>query len=468
MLYFFFRLLTSLLFHLCEKKNMYFSKYNIMSQIRDSEEWFIMNLLTGNADLLDSRTAEAIRSGRYENEAELREKGYLTEPKEEERLYRRKYLDFLDERDSSEIQIFFVPTYACNFACSYCYQEGYGAPDGYVSEEVVSAFFRYVDTEFAGRKKYITLFGGEPLLPSVKARERVAFFLDEAARRGIDIAVVTNGYTLTGYLDILRRGRIREIQVTLDGVAEVHDSRRFLKGGGSTFERIVEGIDAALEGGFTVNLRMVLDRENMESLPELARYAIKKGWTANPRFKTQFGRNYELHTCQANRTRLFDRVEMYETIYQLTKKHTEILEFHCPAFSVSRFLADNGILPAPLFDACPGCKTEWAFDLSGRIYACTATVGKKGEELGTFYPEKAKQQEAVDEWEERDVTTIPECRECALQFTCGGGCAAVAKNRTGSLHSPDCRPVREQLAMGLNMYFTEKTYSPRSSKDNRQ
>lgn len=412
-----------------------------------------MNLLTGNADILDAQTAEAIRAGRYENEDELREKGYLADPEAEERLYRRKYLDFLDERDSSEVQLFFVPTYSCNFACSYCYQEGYGAPGGYASPVVVQAFFQYIDTEFAGRKKYITLFGGEPLLPSAKARERVALVLDEAARRGLDVAVVTNGYTLAGYLDILRRGRIREIQVTLDGVAKVHDSRRFLQGGGSTFGRIVEGIDAALEAGFTVNLRMVLDRENMENLPELARFAVGKGWTANPRFKTQFGRNYELHTCQADRTRLFERVEMYEAIYRLSRNHPEILEFHRPVFSVSRFLADNGELPAPLFDACPGCKTEWAFDLTGRMYACTATVGKKGEELGTFYPETTKRQAVIEEWEERDVTVIPGCRECSLQFTCGGGCAAVAKNRTGSLHAPDCRPVREQLEMGMQIYF---------------
>jgi len=415
-----------------------------------------MNLLTGNADLLDAETAEAISSGRKKDEAELREKGYLADEAEEEILYRRKYLDFLDERDSSEIQIFLVPTYTCNFACSYCYQEGYCAPGGYASEEVVQAFFRYVDNEFSGRKKYITLFGGEPLLPSAEARERVVLMLDEASRRSLDVAIVTNGYTLAEYIDILRQGRIREIQITLDGIGAEHDSRRFLKGGGSTFDRIVEGIDAALEAGFTINLRMVLDRENIAELPELARFAIEKGWAANPRFKTQLGRNYELHTCQADRSRIFERVEMYEAIYNLARKHPEILEFHRPALSVTRFLSDNGELPAPIFDACPGCKTEWAFDLTGRIYACTAMVGKEGEELGTFYPEPTKNQAIVSEWEERDVTVIPGCRECTFQLTCGGGCAAVAKNRTGSINAPDCRPSREQIEMGMQLYFGEK------------
>ena len=41
--------------------------------------------------------------------------------------------------------------------------------------------------------------------------------------------------------------RYREIQVTLDGPEEIHNKRRPLKGGQGTFDRIVAGIDAALE-----------------------------------------------------------------------------------------------------------------------------------------------------------------------------------------------------------------------------
>ena len=78
---------------------------------------------------------------------------------------------------------------------------------------------------------------------------------------------------------------------------------------------------------------------------------------------------------------------MYKKIYQILKENPEVLDFHKPAFSISKFIYENGELPNPLFDACTGTKTEWAFDYSGNIYACTATVGNKGDELGTFYPE---------------------------------------------------------------------------------
>ena len=143
---------------------------------------------------------------------------------------------------------------------------------------------------------------------------------------------------------------------------------------------------------------------------------------------------------------------MYQDVYRLIKTHPEILEFHQPAFSISKFLFDNGELPDPLFDACPGCKTEWAFDYTGSIYSCTATVGKADEKLGTFYPEIHLHDALVEEWEERDVLSIEKCKTCEIQLICGGGCGSIAKNQFGNLHSPDCRPVKALMELGIGLY----------------
>ncbi len=79
--------------------------------------------------------------------------------------------------------------------------------------------------------------------------------------------------------------------------------------------------------------------------------------------------------------------------------------------------------------------------------------GKSGESLGTFYPQVTHDQEQIDRWQDRDVAGIQACSTCALQLACGGGCAAVAKNRTGQIATPDCRPVKELLELGMNYYF---------------
>lgn len=438
---------------------MIFSKHNIFSRIKDSENYFIVNLLSGNADIVYPKEAGELKdfiSGKNlspEFSAGLEAKGYVVDEKEEERLYKSKYLDFMDTRDDDEVQLFFVPNYSCNFSCTYCYQDGYSNAEKQLTLEVIDAFFSYVKNEFAGRKKYLTVFGGEPLLNSPKQKERIAYLLSRANDAGLDVCFVTNGYSLEEYIDILKNARIREIQVTLDGKGSIHDSRRFLKGGGATFEKIVKGIDACLQHSLPVNLRMVVDKENIDGLPEMAQFAIDKGWTKSPLFKTQLGRNYELHHCQATSEKLFSRISLYETIYNLVKQYPHILEFYKPAYAVSKFLAENGSLPDPLFDACPACKTEWAFDYTGSIYSCTATVGKAGESLGTFYPEVSRKEEMIRAWENRDVTSIIECSTCNMQLACGGGCGSVAKNRTGNVCSTDCRPVKELLELGFASYL---------------
>jgi len=429
------------------------SKHNIVTPITDSaNEFLIVNPLYGSADLI-SATEKDHYLKEVDPEGAFTEKGYLTEDVKEQSAFRNAYLDFLDRRETDEVQLFFVPNYSCNFACTYCYQEGYEPVKQVLSTEVIDAFFDYVRVHFAGRRKYVTVFGGEPLLPGENQRRLLTHFMTKASEAELDVAFVTNGYTLVSYLDLLSKHRIREVQVTLDGTEEVHDARRFLHGKQPTFTRIVEGVDACLNAGISVNLRMVADKDNLSNLPALARFAIEKGWTSNSIFKTQIGRNYELHHCNSTPDRLYDRASLYAAMYELLKVHPYIAEFYKPAFSIAKFISDNDELPMPLFDACPACKTEWAFDYTGTIYSCTATVGKQGEELGTYYPTVLLNTEAVEAWQDRDITSIAACKDCSLALACGGGCGSVAKNKNGFVSSPDCRPVKELLSLGAAYYF---------------
>ena len=436
---------------------MVFSSHNVFGLLSDGERGFVVNVLSGQADLLERADWEVLRSGVVpEDVSEWVAKGYVVEAVEESERFQRAYLDSLDRRDKDEVQIFFVPWYACNFSCSYCFQDSYEWDPSMLKAETLDAFFDWVRVRFAGRRKYLTLFGGEPLLAGSGHRAAVSDFLDRASAANLDVAIVTNGYYLEDYVPLLAKHRIREVQVTLDGSKEFHDKRRVLKGGGPSFDRVVAGVDACILAGLSVNLRMVVDRDNLISLPALADFAVDRGWTKNSGFKTQIGRNYELHSCQQARQQLYSRAELYADIHKLVLEHPSILEFHQPSFSIARFIWEHGETPEPLFDSCTGAKTEWALDFQGKIYACTATVGKQGEELGTFWPEVTESVDVIREWERRDVLAIPECSSCAVRLACGGGCTAVAKNRTGQIVSPDCRPVQQLLEMGMDLYFNDK------------
>lgn len=428
------------------------SGHNIVSKIHNSDDFLIVNPLYNSADIISERELINLYDTNDQDGVFVKN-GYLTDEDKEKKAFKLAYLDFTEKRDSDEVQLFFVPNYSCNFACSYCYQEGYDPIQKPVSKEVIDAFFEYINNKFAGRQKYITVFGGEPLLPGESQKQMISYLLDKAVSANLDVAFVTNGFTLKSYVELLKKASIREIQVTLDGTETIHDGRRYLKGKQPTFSKIVEGIDACLEAGININLRMVVDKDNIDNLPLMAGFAIEKGWTKSGKFKTQIGRNYELHVCNSTPDKLFDRASLYKKIYNLLMEYPYIAEFYKPAFSIARYISENEELPEPLFDSCPGCKTEWAFDYTGTIYSCTATVGKKGEELGKFYPEVSLNEDIIEEWQNRDITTIEECKTCQVALACGGGCASVAKNKNGKINSPDCRPVKELLSLGAAYYF---------------
>lgn len=277
---------------------MKLSEHNIFSRIADSGNYFIINLLSKHADILTEVEYLRLTEGKDNENEQYILNGYVVSAEDEERKYKEKYLEFLRNRDNDEVQLFFVPSYACNFACSYCYQGSYQNKEFKVKNETLDAFFSFVANQFSDRKKYLTLFGGEPLL---NTPHQLAFF-EEFIRRAnnlkLDIALVTNGYNLPFFIDILKQASIREVQVTLDGLSDTHNIRRPLRNGDPTFDQIIRGIDLALENKFPINLRMVIDGDNINELPKLAKFASEKGWTENSLFKTQIGRNYHLLSCR--------------------------------------------------------------------------------------------------------------------------------------------------------------------------
>src|SRR5512138_2393801 len=305
---------------------MRLSRFAVLAPVPASDRVLLVQPLSGQAALLGRDEAEALRrlaeGGALPPslpERTLREARFTVDSDDEDRALRAAAVSaWAEEAARTPTQLVVVPSFGCNLACTYCYQEPFDPSGaGLVSPEVVDAFFAWVDRHHASERPrpYLTLFGGEPLRDTPAHRDRVGRFLDGARARRLEVAVVTNGHDLAAFLPALRAGPVKEVQVTLDGPRAVHDRRRPHASGRGTFDRIVAGVDALVAAGIPVNLRVVADRENLPSLPALADLAREKGWLDLPasRFKTQVGRNYELFGCASRQRRdaLFDRVELW-------------------------------------------------------------------------------------------------------------------------------------------------------------
>jgi uncharacterized protein len=446
---------------------MRLSRSAILAPVPGSDQVLLVQPLSGQAALVSRPDAEALQrlatGGALPAtlpETALREARFLVEgDAEDAALHAEAVAEWEVEAARTPTQLVVVPSFGCNLACTYCYQEVFDpSGGGLMAPEVVDAFFAYVDRHHAGEepRPYLTLFGGEPLRDTPAHHDRIGRFLRGARERRLEVAVVTNGDDLAAFLPALAAGSVKEVQVTLDGPPRVHDRRRPHASGRGTFERIAAGIDGLVHAGIPVNLRVVADRENLPALPELASIAEAAGWLDLPasRFKTQVGRNYELFGCASRQRRaaLLDRVELWARVLELAEEHPILRRFHAPRFHGIGHLADTGELPAPNFDACPATKKEWAFGPDGNLYGCTATVGHPAHVLGRFHPEMARDEAAIAAWRGRSTLTIPRCQGCALAPVCGGGCGAIAWDQAATPLAPDCRPVPELYGLGARFY----------------
>jgi len=446
---------------------MRLSRHAIVAPVPGRAEALLVQPLTGQAALVEPEKVAALRAlaagGPLPSgisEEGLRESGFVVgSAAEDDALLARAHGEWAREAERTPTQLLVVPTFGCNLACTYCYQEPFDPTGGgLMAPEVIESFFAWVDRHHASEspRPFITLFGGEPLRDAPTHLDRVGRVLEGARARGLTVAAVTNGHDLAAFLPLLAAGAVKEVQVTLDGPPALHDRRRPHRSGAGTFDRIAAGIDGLVAAGVPVNLRVVADRENLGALPQLADLALSRGWLDLPasRFKTQVGRNYELFGCASRQDRgaLFDRVELWARYLELAEAHPALRRFHQPRFHGIGHLAASGELPAPNFDACPAAKKEWAFGPDGSLYGCTATVGHPAHRLGRFHPAMERDEEAIARWRSRSTLTIPECRGCSLAPVCGGGCGAVAWNQRGTALAPDCRPVPELYGLGARYY----------------
>lgn len=141
------------------------------------------------------------------------------------------------------LNIMIMSSTACNFNCSYCYEEFIPKQIDYVFEK---AFIEFLNKNTVKYKSvFIEWFGGEPLL----AKERVISISKKAKKICIDkkkpfiCSITTNGY----YLDYatfykLLEGNIIYFQVTIDGNKKWHDKYRPLKNGRGTYDVVFNNL----------------------------------------------------------------------------------------------------------------------------------------------------------------------------------------------------------------------------------
>lgn len=183
----------------------------------------------------------------------LIKKGFLVEETVDEKRRREALYTNIIDRSANNLRLIILPTEQCNYRCKYCYES---FKKGKMTEEIQDAIVKYVRkniTKYSGLR--ISWFGGEPLLALDVIENISTKVMDicKKARRKYVADITTNGYLLT--LDTFKKLlslNVLEYQITVDGVKEVHDSKKPLVNGEGTFDTV------------TKNLRMI--KQEVKSL----------------------------------------------------------------------------------------------------------------------------------------------------------------------------------------------------------
>ncbi len=432
------------------------SCYNIYLELKKIPgKSLIVQGYRGSFDVVDNEVADILKS-EPENIEEcgiaptliekLYARGYITDFTEEEEYdFIGKVSEALRKAVNKSVNITILPTYNCNFRCEYCFErnlqcKGQDWLNARMTVEVADAIFKQIAAykEEGRRIDSVYLFGGEPLLYSNK--DIVCYILDKCKEMEIPINIVTNGYDLNYYIDILKNYNIATMQITLDGLKKDHDSRRYLVGGKGSYDRIIQNIGLALEAGLPITLRTNVNKKNLESIMDLVNDYKMREWVKYPNFFYYFKSTLR---CYEEIGDALSDVELMSKVYELYGEDANKFRFNSIYGTLSdrlEYMLKTGSF-APMRSGYCGANTNmYTVDPFGDIYPCWDVLSEEECKIGKVDLEKGRfvLNEHEAEWKERRVDRIEDCRKCRHMLFCGGGCSAQAKVMNSDINKVFC------------------------------
>ncbi|MCL2203427.1 MAG: radical SAM protein [Defluviitaleaceae bacterium] len=377
----------------------------------------------------------------------LKNRGYLVNSDEEEVAKKNKTLDSLRKQQADDRKqcsfLTFVITYDCNFRCPYCFEGEANVKKAVMTPEMIDAALGLSGDSL----EKILLFGGEPLLP--KTRPALKYLISKIPDKTYDI--ITNGYYVEEFIDLLATIKIGYLMVTLDGEEEHHNSKRFLSNNKPTFQKIINGVEKCLENGITTRIRMNIPEDNIEMSQRLQNNLIER--FANYKDLLSFEMSPMLGYSDKQKNVIVSKMFCASLEYNYAERMRRNRALGSMSPIVNAFT--TGIPMHPLYSFCYAHKNTLIVDPYGNVYTCLVTVGRDGMEAGKYYPAVSFKENTIHN---RNIDKIPECRECTYSLLCGGGCPIRLKDYS-DYFKPVCASIKSQIHDLLpKLYLAEKEH----------
>lgn len=270
------------------------------------------------------------------------------------------------------LNLIILPTEACNFRCTYCYET---FEHKKMSHRIVTGIKSLIDRRSGELDEMeIGWFGGEPMLAFDIVTDICQHAIGRAKSDGFDFSssMTTNGYFLDRktFLRCLEN-RISLYQISLDGGPDEHNASRKLASGAGTFDRIWANLLAMKEvdAEFTVPLRLHYTYENFLAVGEFAR-----------KIADTFGGDQRFHCYFRNISRLGGADD--DTITLMSDAEQKDIEAHL--WSVSGLRRPSGHEPGDSYVCYAAKGNSFVIRSTGRLAKCTVALTNDYNDIGSI------------------------------------------------------------------------------------
>lgn len=348
-----------------------------------------------------------------------------------------------------------APTLRCNFGCQYCFEDPDASAD--MDERTVEDVCRFVKLlSPCLRRVGVTWYGGEPTLRLDIVRSLSSRLQAVCRQTGLryGAGMITNGYLLDRLTDQdCRELALRSIQVTLDGPRDVHNSRRPLRGGGDTYDRIVNNTKrVAALGSCHVSLRVNVDELNVSYVRSLLMDLKEHGFHEYTSVIVNLAPVYALSKfCQS-----IDRYCLTPNEYS-TAEPDLYIEAAKLGFVYTCY-------PSAPWGTCGATKLHaYVVDPDGYLQKCWNTVGHADKRVGhvsepeLIEPLLYAEPTPLHRWLSWDPLQTA-CNECRYFPLCQGGCPfkSLYPDEVQASASTQCSRWRFNVEAALNGFLACK------------
>ncbi len=416
------------------------SRYNVLVDGGDGEQ-LLFNTASGAFAALGVHAGEAYANNACADAlaAQLEHAGFLTPLSPDEELAALQGRFEAQRIDHSELVLSLVPTYACNYRCPYCYEQGLPAIKGIMDERTMDAVMAFIGARYAEHafdRLSVQWYGGDPSLALGAVEELSNRMIDWCDERGVayDAMILTNCNLIDeDAVQMLARCRVSSAMLTIDGFEETHNKRRVAADGANSFKRVVEAARLFISHGIEVNAIMNVDAVNWPEYHDLRSHLLDAyGIELSCGRLSDCGHFYGTRDFKAPEFVLLEPDE-YASL------HFEEFSANNPSASDIRAL----LAAPPRF--CNGQRDNYyVIDCVGDVYACDGYVGEQDHvEFNLFDGMLEEHLHLLS----HDPFANGECRACELLPICLGNCDW--ERRTDQMQ---CHPLKSTLPDYLRLY----------------